>query len=90
MTRLRILHGLERLTGTLATGDDRLPAICRFGSARAELRTAADHSLRCRRTDHMARVVAVQNLLFVSYKNYNGAPRRGVTHHPDTVAAHVR
>jgi len=90
VTGLRILYGLDRLPGTLAADDARLPAVD-LGAAPLRLNSvplpvaAWDGG----QADHSARMAAVGSWLLASCGDYNGALRRGVTRYLEAAAAHV-
>jgi hypothetical protein len=92
MTGPRILYGLDRLPGTLAADDDRLPAVdlgaspLRLNSKPLPVAAWGDAG----QPDHAARMAAVRSWLLASCGHYNEGLRRGITRYLDAVADHVR
>lgn len=87
---MRILYGLDRLPGTLAADDARLPAV-ELGAAPLRLNSlplpadAWDDSA----VDHAARMACARSWLLAGCGDYNEPLRRGIIHYLDAIEAHV-
>lgn len=90
MTELRLLYGLDRLPGTLAADDPRLPAVD-LGAAPLRLNSVPlpPAAWGSGGADHAARMMAMRSWLLAACGDYNGALRRAVGRYLDAVAAHV-
>lgn len=95
MNGARILFGLDRLPGTLAADDARLPAVAvgavplRLNSLPLPADAWEAGASEAGAADHAARMAAVRSWLLAGCGDYNAALRRGVTRYLDAVAAHV-
>lgn len=90
MTALRMLYGLERLPGTLAADDPRLPSVS-LGPSPLRLHSVPlpAEAWESGGVDHAARMAAVRTWLLASCGDYNQVLRRGVTQYLDAIAAHA-
>jgi hypothetical protein len=86
VTGQRILYGLDRLPGTLAADDVRLPAV---DVGAAPLRLNSVPLPVDAWGDGASRMSAMRAWLLASCGDYNATLRRGVGQYLDAVAAHV-
>jgi hypothetical protein len=90
MTGLRILHGLDRLPGSIAADDPRLPST---GVSTAPLRLNSQplpaDAWPADEIGHATRMAAMRAWLLAGCGDYNGALRRCVTRYLDAIETHV-
>jgi hypothetical protein len=86
MTGMRLLYGLERLPGTLAADDARLPAV---DLGRAPLRLNSVPLPVGSWDADAARMATMRSWLLAGCGDYNEPLRRGIAQYLDAIEAHV-